>query len=908
MSLLGRCPGSGPRRAPVASPAGGGPSLSASSSVLWVLRVRRVRRVRRERSGAGIGTFAPAAPKVVRIMTLTDRLPASADADALFNAFSDWAGEQGIDLYPAQQEALIYVVDGANLILSTPTGSGKSLVAAGAHFAALARYQNDPRQRTFYTAPIKALVSEKFFALCAQFGADKVGMLTGDASVNPHAPIICCTAEVLANHALREGAAAEIGQVVMDEFHFYAEPDRGWAWQVPILELPKAQFVLMSATLGDVTRFETDLTRRTGRPTAVVSSGERPVPLYFSYQDTPLHETLEDLLQTNQAPVYVVHFTQAAAIERAQALMSVNVCTRAEKDAIAEMIGNFRFTAGFGKTLSRLVRHGIGVHHAGMLPKYRRLVELLAQAGLLKVICGTDTLGVGINVPIRTVLFTGLTKYDGVKTRQLKAREFHQIAGRAGRAGYDSAGYVVAQAPEHDVENAKRVAKAGGDKKKLSRVVRVKAPEGFVSWGKPSFDRLVNAEPEPLTSSFHVSHAMLLNVISRPGNAFDAMRHLLEDNHEDRKSQIKLIRKTIAIYRALLAAGIVEKLDTPDETGRIVRITEDLQFDFALNQPLSPFALATLELVEPESPTYALDVLSIIESTLDNPRQVLSAQQNKARGEAVAQMKQDGLEYEERMELLEKVSYPKPLAELLEAAYEMYRRSSPWVADYEVAPKSVARDMYERAMTFAEYVAYYTLPRSEGLLLRYLADAYKAMKHTVPEELRTDEVGDLIEWLGELVRQVDSSLLDEWEELVNPGEEVAAVSPHNFDERPPPVTANKRAFRVMVRNELFHRVELAALRDYDALGALDEGAGWDGDRWFEVMEEYFDEHGELGTGPDARGPALLMIDEQPGKWVVRQIFDDPAGDHDWGISAEVDLGASDEAGTAVVVVTEVNRL
>ncbi|HEY0357403.1 MAG TPA: DUF3516 domain-containing protein, partial [Mycobacteriales bacterium] len=448
-------------------------------------------------------------------MTLTDRIPSPADPDAVFDAFAGWVTETGLDLYPAQTEALIEVVSGANVVLSTPTGSGKSLVATGAHFAALA----DGR-RTYYTAPIKALVSEKFFALCAVFGAANVGMVTGDASVNPDAPVICCTAEILANIALRQGAAADIGQVVMDEFHFYAEPDRGWAWQVPLVELPDVQFVLMSATLGDVTRLADDLTRRTDRPTAVVTSVERPVPLHHYYVTTPVHETIEELLSTGQAPVYVVHFTQAAALERAQSLMSVNVCTRAEKDAIAELIGNFRFTAGFGKTLSRLVRHGIGVHHAGMLPKYRRLVELLAQAGLLKVICGTDTLGVGINVPIRTVLFTALSKYDGVRTRHLKAREFHQIAGRAGRAGYDTAGTVVVQAPDHDVENAKALAKAGDDPKKRRKVVRKKAPEGFVSWGQPTFERLVAAEPEPLTSSFVVSNAMLLNVIDRPGDAF----------------------------------------------------------------------------------------------------------------------------------------------------------------------------------------------------------------------------------------------------------------------------------------------------------------------------------------------------------------------------------------------------
>jgi superfamily II RNA helicase len=832
-------------------------------------------------------------------MTLTDLLPESADPDSLYEAFAGWAAKQGLALYPHQEEALIEIVSGANVILSTPTGSGKSLVAAGAHFAALAQ-----GQRTFYTAPIKALVSEKFFALCEAFGPASVGMMTGDASVNATAPIICCTAEILANIALREGEASDAGLVVMDEFHYYADPDRGWAWQVPLIELTRAQFVLMSATLGDVSRFERDLPRRTGRPVAVIRSTERPVPLLFSYATTTLHETLQELLNTSQAPVYVVHFTQAAAIEQAQALMSINVCTREEKDAIAGLIGNFRFTAGFGKTLSRLVRHGIGVHHAGMLPKYRRLVETLAQAGLLKVICGTDTLGVGINVPIRTVLFTALSKYDGTTTRLLQAREFHQIAGRAGRAGHDTMGTVVVQAPEHVTETEKALAKAGDDPKKRRKVVRKKPPPGFVSWGKPTFERLVAAEPEPLKSSFAVSHAMLLNVIARPGDAFSAMRHLLTDNDEDQAARRRHISRAIAIYRALLAGGVVERLEEPDADGRSVRLTVDLQFDFALNQPLSPLALAAIELLDRDSPGYPLDVLSVIEATLDDPRQVLAAQLFRARGQAVEQMKADGIEYEERMELLTEVTYPRPLEDLLQAAYDIYRRGHPWVADHQLAPKSVARDMYERAMTFVEYVGFYGLMRSEGLVLRYLADAYKALKQTVPEDARTEELTDLIEWLGELVRQVDSSLIDEWERLRNPAEQVAAPA----DDRPPAVTGNPRAFRVLVRNALFRRVELAALRRYDELGALDAEAGWDADAWALALEPYFGEHGDIGTGPDARGPGLLIIDQQPDHWAVRQIFDDPADDHDWGFSARVDLAASDEAGVAVLEVTDVGQL
>ena len=580
------------------------------------------------------------------------------------------------------------------------------------------------------------------------------------------------------------------------------------------------------------------------------------------------------------------------------------MCTRAEKDAIAETIGHFRFTAGFGKTLSRLVRHGIGVHHAGMLPKYRRLVETLAQAGQLKVICGTDTLGVGINVPIRTVLFTALSKYDGNKTRLLQARDFHQIAGRAGRAGYDTVGTVVVQAPEHVVENEQALAKAGDDPKKRRKVVRKKPPEGFVSWGQPTFERLVAAEPEPLKSRFAVSHAMLLNVMSRPGDAFAAMKHLLTDNHEDRAAQRAHIHRAIQIYRALLAGGVVERLAEPDELGRWVRLTVDLQFDFALNQPLSPFALAALELLDAESPSYALDALSVIESTLDNPRQVLSAQQFRARGEAVAQMKADGLDYDTRMDLLDSVTYPKPLEDLLEHAFGIYRRGHPWVADHELAPKSVVRDMYERSMTFTEYIGFYGLSRSEGLVLRYLADAYKALRQTVPEDGKTEELIDLIEWLGELVRQVDSSLIDEWERLRNPDAEetVAAAA------QPPSVTRNVRAFRVLVRNALFRRVTLAALGHYTELGELDADSGWDADAWGDALDAYFGEHDEIGTGPDARGPGLLILDEGPQVWTARQIFDDPAGNHDWGFTAQIDLAASDEAGTAVLRITDVGQL
>nr|WP_228002103.1 DEAD/DEAH box helicase [Nocardia australiensis] len=823
-------------------------------------------------------------------MDLTELLEIpGTDADALYESFGVWAAEQGTPLYPAQDEALLELASGSNVILATPTGSGKSLVAVGAHMFALTR-----GQRSYYTAPIKALVSEKFFALCEVFGADKVGMVTGDAAVNADAPIICATAEILANLALREGAAADVGQVVMDEFHFYADPDRGWAWQVPLLELPRAQFLLMSATLGEVDFFASDLRRRTGNPTAVVAGTERPVPLSFSYARTPITETLEDLVTTNQAPVYVVHFTQAAALERAQALTSVNFASRAEKDAIATALGDFRFSSGFGKTLSRLIRHGIGVHHAGMLPKYRRLVERLAQEGLLKVVCGTDTLGVGINVPIRTVLLTGLTKYDGVRTRRLKAREFHQIAGRAGRAGFDTMGTVVVQAPDHEVENTRLIAKAGDDPKKQRKVVRRKPPEGFVSWSEETFDRLVAAAPEPMVSRFAVTNSMLLNVIARPGNCFDAMRHLLEDNHEPRPAQRRHILRAVRLYRALRDAGVVQQLPEPDAQGRRARLTVDLQRDFALDQPLSPFALAAFELLDKESSTYTLDVISLIESTLEDPRQLLMAQQHKARGAAIAEMKADGIEYDERMELLEEVTWPKPLAELIDPAFETYRAGHPWMSEFAPAPKSVVRDMIERSMTFAELISHYELARSEGVVLRYLADAYRALRRTVPESARTDDLDDMTEWLGELVRQVDSSLLDEWEQLTNPGAETDADQVAFGAESVRPISANERAFRVMVRNAMFRRVELAALKRWHTLAEMGNGPDWDVE-----LAPYFDEYERIGTGPDARGPQLFQVQQRPGFWHVRQVLDDPAGDHGWALAAVVDLAESDAAGEVV---------
>ncbi len=827
---------------------------------------------------------------------LIRHMPASDNPDDLLDAFFAYATELGLDLYPAQEEAILEVFADSNVILNTPTGSGKSLVATAAHFYALAN-----GKRSVYTAPIKALVSEKFFALCRDFGTERVGMVTGDASVNKDAPIICCTAEILANWALREGDQTPVDVVIADEFHYYGDPQRGWAWQTPLLTLPQSQFLLMSATLGDTERFETELKERTGRETVLVKSTERPVPLDFDYSTLRLVHSIEKLLDSGKAPIYIVHFTQREATEQAQSLLSVNVLTKEEKQQINELIGGFRFDTPIGKEMRRFLTHGIGLHHAGLLPKYRLLVEKLAQAGLLKLICGTDTLGVGVNVPIRSVLFTQLCKYDGTSVRPLQIREFQQIAGRAGRRGYDDRGTVWAQAPAHWVENRIQDEKsASGGKKKQ---VKKKAPErGYSHWDENMFNKLINGEPESLTSSFQVTHQMMLNMLDRPGDGCRSMKELLRETHETHKRRRGHQKRAISIFRSLVEAEVLEFLDEPDELDRHVRVTLDLQDSFALNQPLSLYALEAIEALDQEYPTYALDVVSVIEAILENPRVILAEQRNKVIQDALAEMKREGIEYDERMDKIADLTYPKPLSEFLYHSFDLFRVHHPWTHSDNVAPKAIVRDMYEQSMTFKEYINHYGLKRSEGVLLRYLTDAYRALRQTVPEECQTEEVIDLTEWLGEVVRQTDSSLIDEWSRLQNPEDDPSELATP-IEVTRSNVTTNKRAFAIMVRNATWAIVEALSRRNNVRAAEL-AGGDWRSDDIAEAMTPYWDTHDALTIDADARSASHVDFVNET---TLHQALVDPEEWNEWRLVVAIDIDASIDAGEAVVELTSITR-
>jgi superfamily II RNA helicase len=823
--------------------------------------------------------------------------------EGVLDAFLQAMTARGLTLYPEQEEAILELFAGRNVVLNTPTGSGKSLVAAALHFKALCA-----GQRSVYTCPIKALVNEKFLSLCRDFGPENVGMMTGDASVNPHAPVLCCTAEILANIALTRGAHAEVSAVIMDEFHYYSDDERGYAWQVPLLTLPQARFLLMSATLGSTDFFERELTRVTGAPSLTVRSDRRPVPLAFEYSETPLAERVSQLLLAQRAPVYLVHFTQRAAAEAAQALMSLPICTKAEKATLAAALEAVKFNSPYGKDMKRWLRHGIGVHHAGLLPKYRILVEQLAQKGLLKLICGTDTLGVGINVPIRTVLFTQLWKYDGKKAAILSVRDFRQVSGRAGRAGFDDQGYVIVQAPEHFIENKRAEEKAAADPAKKKKLVKQRAPEGSVSWDAKTFERLRTAAPEELSSHFDVSHGMLLLVLSRDSDGCRALRDLINDCHETPTKKRALRQRAWQLFRALVERKIIEFIPR-EPSGRRLRVNLELQADFSLHQALSLYLIDTLPLLERESPDYPFDVLTLCEAIVEDPEQILRRQVDKQKGLKIEEWKAAGIPYEERMAKLEEVEHPKPLREFLYETFNTFAAAHPWVEQENVRPKSIAREMFERYQSFADYVRDYGLERSEGLLLRHLMQVWKVLNQTVPASAKTEAVVEMEEYFRELIRGVDSSLLDEWERLKNPdfvAIELAAkpARPASFD-----LTRDTAAFRRLVRVGVLGFLQDVAARDWEAarlrLAApattvTDETVSLVESRRIEKeFQPYFDARGRFRLDPEGRALKHTHFIETSAPRIeagenlaVAQILADPEASNDWEARFEVLLDCS----------------
>lgn len=844
---------------------------------------------------------------------LTKNLPSEyhlESADAL-DHFLNYISEIGLTLYEAQEEAILQLFDDHNVILNTPTGSGKSLVAAAMHFHSLSS-----GRRSFYTCPIKALVNEKFLALCKEFGPEHVGMITGDASVNSEAPIICCTAEILMNMALRAGPDTEVDDVIMDEFHYYSDRERGIAWQIPLLTLPHCRFLLMSATMGDATKFQDCLTRLTGRTTHVVRSDIRPVPLEFDYRDTPLETTIEDLLSSGKSPVYMVNFTQRECAQNAQSFLSINFCTKDEKAKISEEISDVRFTSPYGKEIKKLLKHGVGIHHAGLLPKYRVLVEKLAQKGLLKLICGTDTLGVGVNVPIRTVVFTKLCKFNGSKTTILTAREFHQISGRAGRKGFDVQGSVVAQAPAHVIENLKLERKAQLNPRLKKKMVKAKPPEkGFVMWTKDTFEKLIESPPEKLLSSFQMTHGILLNVLSRKKDGCEAMKDIVRNCHESDILKSRHRKRAFQLFKALVEKQIIEIIPPEQREESKIRVNVDLQEDFSLNHALSLYLLDTLNFLDPMEEGYALKLLTLVESIVENPTLILHRQLDKLKREKMNQLRAEGAEYEERINVLDEMEYPKPHKEWIYQTFNEYAGRHPWVGQENIRPKSIAREMFETYQSFAEYIKGYGLERVEGLLLRYLSGVYKVLVQTIPFDLKNDEVDDMIAYFETIIKTTDSSLVDEWEKLRDPTWTPDQLTDNTDDDDSVDITANEKAFTIMIRNVVFHFLRALATQNYEASLSFiyqddQTEPGWDEAKLEAIMKTYFEDHERILLDPGARSPRNTQIDPGPKEDSLRVTLTitDPDQHNDWNIKFDICLERSRETGTPSLELIEIAEI
>lgn len=830
-------------------------------------------------------------------------MPASLEPDDILARFFDSLSALGITPYKAQEDAIFEIMGGKHVVLATPTGSGKSLVAESMHFKGFVE-----KKRSFYTCPIKALVSEKFFNLCNRFGAENVGMLTGDVSINRDALIICCTAEILSNLAVSEGREAAVDYVIMDEFHYYSDPDRGVAWQLPLLSLPQATFLLMSATIGECERIKRTLREQTGKEVVEISSMERPVPLDFSYSESPLHETLADLIASKKYPVYVVNFTQRECALEAQNAMSVNICTKEEKQKIHESLKGFRFDTPFGKDIKRFISHGVGIHHAGLLPKYRLLTEKLAQAGMLKIIMGTDTLGVGVNVPIRTVVFTKLYKFDGQKTSILSVRDFKQIAGRAGRKGFDDFGSVIVEAPEHVIENKRAENRVGArDAKQKKKVVKKPAPtKNYVHYDHATFERLVQSPPEPLESQFKITHGMILHALLRyqsNGNpGYKNLVDIIARCHETDKNKSKLRKRLCQLFKSLLQAEIFSLVRNINTGLRIVA-NESLQQDFSLFHTLSLYMIDALSVLDASQPDYALDVVSLVEAIEENPSAILNRQLEKKKEEAIGQMKADGLEYDARMEALEKIEYDKPLGDFIYQTFNEFHKKHPWVEEENIHPKSIVRDMFIKGATFNEYVGEFGLARAEGLLLRYLSQTYKAMVQTVPDQYKTDEVIDIIAYLRTMLARVDTSLIEEWESLFEPAavDELTLAKIEKLKPYDPRV--NHKAFVARVRAELFHLVRLLAHKNYEEALACITNVG--SDSWSSASLEaslapFFADY-IMVTDPRARNPLLTRIHKESETiYAISHTILDDKEDNIWHIEAIVDLDQLREEGMPMI--------
>ena len=829
---------------------------------------------------------------VSRYGPLMAHLPQDADPDELEFAFLSACEDMNLEPYAAQEEGFEHICHGRSVLLCTPTGSGKSLVALCAHFVAMAK-----GQQSVYTAPTKALVNEKFFQLCGHFGSRNVGLITGDGAVNRDAPVLCCTAEIVANMALKQGADTPFSWVVMDEFHYMGDRARGMAWLVPLLELRGARFLMMSATIGGREELRARIEEQTGVQTALVESTRRPVPLKFTWRETPILDSIAEAETQGITPAYVVCFSKRAAWDLA-VLLAQRTSGGDRRKEIREVLDGrqVRFAGSSGKELRRCLIQGVAPHHGGMLPRYRRLVEQMVVQGYVSVVCGTDTLGVGVNMPIRAVLFTQLYKYDGSNSRHLQAREFLQIAGRAGRKGFDDVGHVWAQAPEHLMVNRLERAKAQAAGK-LKKYRAKPPPREFRGWGEEHFTGIRKRRPGPLRVPFRITAELILSVLGRPDADVETLREFV--------AKAKL-SDTLTEQARSDIDELIEQLQPdhlqPTEADGVTRWTVvGAQDGRSMERALGRFLGDALVYLDAADPEFPLRVLSLVECILDDPRAILDAQMRAERDRlygALRRARREDPEAEARLEQeIEELTHVQPEKDFIDVRWMRWAETNPWYRSSPPRPKSVLRALFESGAVFDEYVSEFGLVNEEGRLLYYLSDAFRVLTREVPQWVAQDErIADIIEWLDLLVHTVDSSLVHEWERFEDP--DAVAVVLASEPPPPPDITTRPAAFRRLVRNAAFRWLQDLARQSMPSPAEVPVA------EVREAMTAYFAEHDWLPLGMDARGPQYFFFEGD----VVRQTLADPADDRDWIAEGRVEWEASRAEGRAVLVLTALGRV
>ncbi len=707
----------------------------------------------------------------------------AADIELAFYEKFLWG--RGIEPYPVQEQAIRHIVAGTSVLVTVPTGTGKTLMAKAALQAAVMR-----GERAIYTTPLRALTEEKYRELCADFGDENVGFATGDYKVNREAPIQVEVAEILWNRVVGDKSVCPAEVVVMDEGHYFNDPERGYVWEQSIIGLdPRSQLVILSATVGRPDRFcqWASLTRRV--PMELVESRERKVPLVHDFREEPLIDTVRELAHKGDVPAIVFVFGREQCFEVARLLKSCRRFTTDEEKAKVEALcDEALLPGGVANELRPLFSHGIGIHHAGILPRYKQLVEQLALERLIKFVVSTETIAAGINLPARTVVFPSLRKFIKNEPRMVTAAEYHQMAGRAGRPQFDDRGLAITLAPEEIVSELKKELRDAAkrpayDEGKVRKSVYNKARseaqrKGDIIWTPESHAELVRGEPAELRSKTKITTEQVLAIglpdlatTALPGAGFVAPKktELAERMAEAEASLPPSMRLDIV---TMIDNLLLEDRERRGLHKTLAQLVDNLRAIEVIDQhgtQVAGMMIRQLQGMDGLFIWYALynhdldyvELRQLVEFLVDHDiiqRQLDRKEEDKKREWVKARLRELRLEnpqltWDDVVAEWER-EHPRPLTKV----EEVFQAFSAAVPHPELhggkKPKNVWATMEDSGMSFLEFVAAEGLQHEEGNLFSYLVRVMN-FANKLGEASHLDQLCDLSDRVRALLARID---------------------------------------------------------------------------------------------------------------------------------------------------------